>query len=125
MLRYRLLQRVERGRYVVMGASRTDRLWGGRTRGALFGTVYTRIWGSGSVRTKNGGTAVVRLLTEWSQPTTWPCCLPIKVILAVALDMRQPRWRHMNKVLICGLRLVPRRGWHRRLAGSQNTARRL
>src|SRR5215475_10273425 len=28
------------------------------------------IWGSGSVRTKNGGKAVVRLLTEWSQLTT-------------------------------------------------------
>jgi hypothetical protein len=26
-------------------------------------------WGSGSVRTKNGGKAVIGLLTEWSQPT--------------------------------------------------------
>jgi hypothetical protein len=35
-------------------------------------TVYNdrSIWGSGSVRTKNGGKAVVRLPTEWSQPTT-------------------------------------------------------
>src|SRR5262245_24645511 len=33
------------------------------------GALTAPIWGSGSVRTKNGGKAVVSLLTEWSQTT--------------------------------------------------------
>jgi len=57
-------------------------------------------WGSGSVRTKNGGKAVVGLLTEGLQPTPSPSCLHITVILTVAVARRKPRWRPMHKSLI-------------------------